>query len=574
MIQPGTLLQNRYRVAEQIGKGGMGEVYVAKDERFQSMVAIKRNFLDDPEMRKAFRREARLLNHLRHAALPKVSDHFIEDDGHFLVMEFIEGSDLAELMKQRKVPFPLTDVLRWADELLDALDYLHTQEPPVVHRDIKPPNIKLTSRGKIVLLDFGLAKGSPSQTAADGTASSVHGYSLNFAPLEQMEGSGTGPRSDIYSLAATLYFLLTGLRPPDAVARAIAAIKEKPDPLRPAHLVQAQVPAAVGQTLHRAMSQNSALRQASAAELRDALRLAANEIARREARLPSPSPIPPSPPSPPAIAPEEATVRTNWPARPTAQEHTQSSKLSHNLYPSSPHGSEDTIIEDSRRLPRLSDSATVSARVASASGGAQPNRRRVMFACLLVICAAASVYLLARPSGSTIPTASNNTEAQNSTLSSQQEVAPAPQATTNPVSPDSSQVTPDLNASSQSVTVQAASETSASSSQPVVESSDASNSSEPNTKGVGAMPDSPNDASASTTGGRPGLVIQNPAPAPRPAAETRRAEESRREQPAYPPEYTNRPQPGPTYPPPPDGRRPPPPDGRRPPPPHFRPLYP
>ncbi|HKQ53267.1 MAG TPA: serine/threonine-protein kinase, partial [Pyrinomonadaceae bacterium] len=151
MIQPGTLLQNRYRVAAQIGKGGMGEVYAATDERFQSKVAIKRTFFDDAEMSRAFKREARLLNHLRHPALPKVTDHFEEDGGQFLVMEFMEGSDLAELMKRRKVPFPLTDVLRWADQLLDALEYLHAQEPAVVHRDIKPPNIKLTPEGKVVL---------------------------------------------------------------------------------------------------------------------------------------------------------------------------------------------------------------------------------------------------------------------------------------------------------------------------------------------------------------------------------------------------------------------------------------
>ena len=144
-------------------------------------------------------------------------------------MEFIEGSDLSELLKRRKVPFPLAEVLRWADELLDALDYLHTQDPPVVHRDIKPPNIKLTPRGSVVLLDFGLAKGLPSQTDA-GTASSIFGYSLSFAPLEQMQGSGTDTRSDLYSFAATLYHLLTGVRPPDALTRAGATVKQTARP--------------------------------------------------------------------------------------------------------------------------------------------------------------------------------------------------------------------------------------------------------------------------------------------------------------------------------------------------------
>src|SRR3954466_1236855 len=174
MIEPGTLLQNRYRVARQIGSGGMGAGYVATDERFDSTVAIKQTFFsDDPVLRRAFEREAILLNHLRHPALPKVSDHFVESDGQFLVMEYIEGSDFGTLLKQRGGWFPVADVLAWADELLDALDYLHTQKPPVVHRDIKPQNIKRNERGQIFLLDFGLAKGNPSRAGASVTGSVV-----------------------------------------------------------------------------------------------------------------------------------------------------------------------------------------------------------------------------------------------------------------------------------------------------------------------------------------------------------------------------------------------------------------
>jgi serine/threonine protein kinase len=153
MIEPGTLLQNRYRVTRQIGRGGMGAVYVATDERFNSTVAVKQTFFfDDPSLRRAFEREAVLLNHLRHTALPRVSDHFVEEEGQFLVMEYIEGADLGELLKARGGWFPVADVLAWADELLDALEYLHTQQPPVVHRDIKPQNIKRTERGRMVLL--------------------------------------------------------------------------------------------------------------------------------------------------------------------------------------------------------------------------------------------------------------------------------------------------------------------------------------------------------------------------------------------------------------------------------------
>jgi hypothetical protein len=273
MIEPGTLLQDRYRVTKQIGQGGMGAVYVATDERFRSIVAIKQTFFDDPTLRKAFEREAHLLNRLRHAALPKVSDHFIEGDGQFLVMEFIEGTDLSELVQERVGAFPVDDVLRWADELLDALDYLHTHEPPIVHRDIKPQNLKLTTRGQIVLLDFGLAKGTTALTRASATAS-VFGYSRNYAPLEQIQGTGTDARSDLYALAATLYHLLTGTAPIDALTRAGAIINNQPDPLRPVHLLNTQVPATVSRVLHRALTQKAALRPATAAEMRTALRQA------------------------------------------------------------------------------------------------------------------------------------------------------------------------------------------------------------------------------------------------------------------------------------------------------------
>src|SRR5215212_10944423 len=266
MLEPGTLLQNRYRVTRQIGRGGMGAVYVATDERFNSTVAIKQTFFfDDPALRKAFEREAILLNHLRHAALPKVSDHFVESEGQFLVMEFIEGEDFGTLLKQRGGSFPAGYVLQWADELLDALEYLHTQQPPVVHRDIKPQNIKRTQQGRIVLLDFGLAKGTPARGSASVTGS-VLGYSPHYAPLEQVQGTGTDPCSDIYSLGATLYHLLTGEPPVDALTRAAAVVNNEADPLRPAHVVRPEVPVAISRCIRRAMSQKASLRPKTAAE--------------------------------------------------------------------------------------------------------------------------------------------------------------------------------------------------------------------------------------------------------------------------------------------------------------------
>jgi serine/threonine protein kinase len=277
MIAPNTLLQNRYLVLNQIGQGGMGAVYVATDQRFGSTVALKETFFTDPGLRKAFEREARLLNHLRHPALPRVSDHFMEEEGQFLVMEYIAGDDLAEKLKERGGAFTLSEVLNWADQLLDALDYLHTQEPMVVHRDIKPQNLKLTPRNAIVLLDFGLAKGTAAmQTKVTATAS-VFGYSRNYAPLEQIQGTGTDPRSDIYSLGATLYHLITGVTPPDALTRATAVLNGHPDPLLPANEVHAQVTHAVASVLSKAMAQNASQRPQTAAAMREAMREAARQ---------------------------------------------------------------------------------------------------------------------------------------------------------------------------------------------------------------------------------------------------------------------------------------------------------
>ena len=232
MLARDTLLQNRYRVVRLLAEGGMGAVYEAVDERLGNVVALKKTFFSDEQMRNAFEREARLLARLRHAALPVVSDHFTEDDGQFLIMQFIPGDDLEEMLTRRGEPFPVEEVLGWADQLLDALDYLHAQQPPIIHRDIKPQNLKLTERGQIVLLDFGLAKGDASQSARLTSAKSIFGYTPHYAPIEQIQGSGTDHRSDLYSLAATLYHLMTGVIPPGALLRLSAVAGNDPDPMQ------------------------------------------------------------------------------------------------------------------------------------------------------------------------------------------------------------------------------------------------------------------------------------------------------------------------------------------------------
>jgi serine/threonine protein kinase len=268
MIEAGTILQNRYRVEKQIGQGGMGAVFVATDERFGSTVAIKETLMLDEKFRKAFEREARLLNSLRHSALPRVSDHFVDGNGQFLVMEYIDGEDLSEMMEHEGKVYPLKDVLNWADQLLDALEYLHTQEMPVIHRDIKPQNLKLTSRGQIILLDFGLAKGNPTNPESNTAAKSVFGYSRNYASLEQIQGTGTDPRSDLYSLSATLYHLLTGVPPADALTRAMNVLSDKEDPLVAMNTINADIPEPVAEVLHKAMALNANQRPISAQAMR------------------------------------------------------------------------------------------------------------------------------------------------------------------------------------------------------------------------------------------------------------------------------------------------------------------
>ena len=134
MLEPNTILQGRYLIMQRIGHGGMGAVYLAKDQRLGSLLALKETFFTDERMLKAFEREARLLASLRHPALPRVSDHFAEGTGQFLVMEYIASDDLERMLAVRGYAFAPAEVLTWADQLLDALDYLHTQQPPIVHR--------------------------------------------------------------------------------------------------------------------------------------------------------------------------------------------------------------------------------------------------------------------------------------------------------------------------------------------------------------------------------------------------------------------------------------------------------
>ena len=210
----------------------MGAVYSASDLRLKGRVCAIKEVRPDPDATpealaqslEQFRREAYTLARLDHPNLPKVSDTFSADQREYLVMDFVEGSDLSELADEKRRAGEFLDervVLRWADQLCDALAYLHSREPPVLHRDIKPANIKLTPDGLIKLVDFGLVKLLAADDSCTVTILQGRG-TVAYTPLEQYGGETTGHtdvRSDIYSLGGTLYHLLTNQPPADAKQR-------------------------------------------------------------------------------------------------------------------------------------------------------------------------------------------------------------------------------------------------------------------------------------------------------------------------------------------------------------------
>lgn len=214
VLTPGELIKERYRIEELLGQGGMGAVYRGHDTALDAQVAIKTNLNPNPHSERQFIREARLLAALRHPNLPRVTDYFVIEDKQYLVMDYIAGEDLSTRLK-RQGAHSSEEVLVWANQLGDALSYLHSQDPAVIHRDIKPSNIKLTPQGQVVLVDFGIAKASEAQITTTG----ARGYTPGFAPPEQYGSGSTGPFSDQYSLAATLYALLTGNAPAESVER-------------------------------------------------------------------------------------------------------------------------------------------------------------------------------------------------------------------------------------------------------------------------------------------------------------------------------------------------------------------
>ena len=312
-LQPGDMLQERYRIMGTLGVGGFSAVYQARDMRFASVTrlcAIKEmvNATGDPAARelakRSFETEASILATLEHSAVPEVYDYFSEGDRSYLVMEYIRGKDLEGTMEERNEPFDPEIVIEWALQVCDVLSYLHSHQPqPIVFRDMKPSNIMLDQQGRIRLIDFGIAKVFQGQ--AKGTMIGTEGYS----PPEQYRGEAS-PAGDVYALGATMHHLLSlkdpRLEPPFSWQERLLP------------QLNAKVSPALNALVVRCLSYNAKDRYQNAMDLREALKglsqpqasavvqpIAPHQTA-APASVPSPSTLPempfPQPVAPPVYA--------------------------------------------------------------------------------------------------------------------------------------------------------------------------------------------------------------------------------------------------------------------------------
>jgi serine/threonine protein kinase len=230
-LSSGQVINNRYRIDSLLGHGDQGAVYHAWDLTLNTPVALKEFLGDSPEAAHQFGLEARLLANLRHENLPYVIDHFdLPGGGHYLVMEFVEGQDLQSMIERTGKGLQEASVLFWIGKVCDGLAFLHAQSPPIFHRDVKPANIKITPKGQVVLVDYGIAKNLHlvwQSTVRAGAP--MHG----FIPPEQFSGA-IDARGDVYALGATLYAALTGRDPLDSRQRQVGQSFPTPRQINPA----------------------------------------------------------------------------------------------------------------------------------------------------------------------------------------------------------------------------------------------------------------------------------------------------------------------------------------------------
>lgn len=277
-LQKDIVLRGRYRLTNVVGQGGMGSIYKAEDLRLPGRLCAIKEVQPDihatpgirAQMQSQFLREASVLAQLDHPNLPKVSDYFNHDGRDYLVMDFVPGRDLKEILEEslkRNEALDVQQVMGWAMQILDALAYLHRQDPPVLHRDIKPANIKLTPDNRIKLVDFGLVKLMAADDVRTITVIQGRGTAI-YTPLEQYGGDTdhTDVRTDLYAFGATLYHLMGGRPPLSAKERFLQATA-----LQPLRDLNRRVPAVVADAIAWAMAMHPDQRPVDVEELRQAL---------------------------------------------------------------------------------------------------------------------------------------------------------------------------------------------------------------------------------------------------------------------------------------------------------------
>lgn len=300
LLPPQAHLADRYIIIKRVGQGGMGAVYQALDTRISNQVwAIKEMSdaalttpLEKQQALSAFKREADLLAQLKHPNLPRVTDRFAVNDKHYLVMEFIKGRTLEERILGGEGPFAETDVVTWAKQLCDVIGYLHTQNPPIIFRDLKPGNIMVGGDGRVKLIDFGIVRFFKAGKAKDTMLLGTPGY----APPEQYGTGQTDARSDVYSLGATLFHLLTGRDPADYPPYQI------PTPRQANGIISV----ALSEAIAKAMHPTPAKRWQSMAEFKQALSTLTPQQKRQSQRLSPPLPTQ-------AVNPAGTSQRTSRP---------------------------------------------------------------------------------------------------------------------------------------------------------------------------------------------------------------------------------------------------------------------
>jgi eukaryotic-like serine/threonine-protein kinase len=317
-LAPGSIIRERYQIESLIGQGGMGAVYRVADLRLPGRACALKVLQTQPHSpfggpasaagRQQFLLEASTLARLDHPNLPKVSDYFALEEYDCLVMDYVAGQDLQQCVQEARRQgrfLPLDQVLGWMDQLCDVLTYLHTQQPPVVHGDVKPANIKLTATGQVKLVDFGLARPADSDDPRTLTGSGLRAVgSLPYAALEQYAGPGghVDARTDLYGLGATLYHLLTNQPPASAHARFL-----DPAALVPARQINPALPTAVEDAITAALQPHPSARPASVAAWHALLTAASPQGTGRESPRPSVAVLDSS-----AVARAPASVWTPW----------------------------------------------------------------------------------------------------------------------------------------------------------------------------------------------------------------------------------------------------------------------